>query len=644
MPVSIEEVLANQPLTETELRNGSALRFARCVRSAEGAFSEGPKSYHWDILRFRKKSISQIAGPRCVALRGTRRFLPSGARFSEPHKLAEHSRLIGSEQWLVDEYSVLTAINENRFVLTCGKDRLVVGRGLEEAAINEYGQVIANASVDPDYPAWLENQRKALAGEPRPTEGPLMSIVTPAYKTPPLFLKKMIDSILQQSYTNWELVIVNASPEDEEMRAVFSRYEDPRIKVIDTPENLGITGNTNFGIKYCRGDYVSFYDHDDTVESYALARMVKIINESEEKPGLIYCDEDNIDEQDNPSLPLFKPDYNEDFLLSNNYIIHWLTVRRDLLDKVAPSGKDVEGAQDYDMSFKIAELGYPIAHIPEVLYHWRIHSGSTAGNPAQKSYAQDAGAKAIQDHLDRLGIDGKVKRGKAFFTYRAEFKAPSSLPEIELRCTAGQASAMTRATLESYNNSTRTGENTSEQRLALVITPQHDLTLEDLMILISNATRDNVFSVSPRCIRQDGLFDYANSVVKADGSVIKLLALLPQEDGGYVGRSERPMSAVVGNLECCLVRLDLAEKAGVDAEGLTSENVLDVFALMWSLGKKNLYLPYATARLNSPRSLLKPDNAALSKQTVETLLYEGFVDPSFSPSFDQSDGYYKLRK
>lgn len=644
MPISISAVLERQPLTEPEIKNGCALRLARCVRSAEGEFSEGPRSYHWDILCFSKQGASHSENLRCLSLRGNRRYLPSGARFIKPVKLAEHNHAIASDLWSAGEYSVLASADERRLVLTFGKSRLTIGRSMQEAAIEEYGQIIANASVDEDYPAWLNGQRTALAAEPTPSDGPLMSIVTPAYKTPPVFLKKMLDSVLNQTYGNWELIVVNASPDDDKMRQVFQTYGDPRIKVIETPENLGITGNTNLGLKQCVGDYVSFYDHDDIVEPYALARMVARINDSELRPGMLYCDEDNIDEDDRPSLPLFKPDYNEDFLLSNNYIIHWLTVRRDLLLKVSPSGKDVEGAQDYDMSFKIAELGQPVVHIPEVLYHWRIHSGSTAGNPAQKSYAQDAGAKAIQNHLDRIDIDGSVERRRAFFTYRAKFDIPTPLPAIQVFCESGEPSEITSSSLNAYNKQVRTTEKPSAIHLALFISPVHDLALDDLTTLVSHAMRDNMFSVSPRVVRQDGLFDYANSVVAPNGTVLKLLTLLPEQDGGYVGRSERPMDAVVGNPECCLVRLDIAEKLGLDSEKLSSNGLLDAFAIAWARGKKNLYMPYATACLNSPKSLLREEPRALSPKVADELLGSGFRDPSFNPSFDQSGAYYKLHK
>lgn len=640
MPITINSVLAKEPLTEAEIKHGTALRLARCVRSAEGEFSEGPRSYYWDVLRFQAKEHPSPSKPTCLAFRGEG-HLPTGIRKVSPTKLATHEVKIDSALWSVDEYSLLLSTNEHRMFVKCGKDSLIIGGGLQDAAIKEYGETISNASVDKNYTAWLQKRREALSSKPAPSDGPLMSIVTPAFNTPPTFLRKMIKSILSQSYRNWELVIVNASPDDEDMHRVFNEYADPRIKVIETPENLGITGNTNLGLTHCTGEYVSFYDHDDTVEPYALAEYVRRINDSDIKPSLLYCDEDNIDENDVPSLPLLKPDFNEDFLLSNNYILHWLTIRHDLLNKVELSGKDVEGAQDYDMTFKITELGQPIIHIPEVLYHWRIHSGSTAGDPAQKTYTQNAGTRAIKNHLVRLGVEGDVERGRAFFTYVASFKTPSPLPAIEVFCN-GTPAVITQDALGAYKD---TAGGIGSTRLALFITPDHCLELDDLLTLVQHALRNGVFSISPRVIRADGLFDFANSIVAPDGTITKLLRLLPNQDGGYVGRSERPMGAVVGNPECCLVRMDIAAELGIKQMAPSTESMLDAFASAWSAGKRNLYMPYATARLSTTRTLLDEEE----RQGIDSGFLRGisgriFHDPSSNPAFDPLDPYYKLTK
>lgn len=642
MPTTVASLLTTSPLSKEEKLRGNALRLVRCLRSAEGNFSEGPRSYHWIILHFHKNEERITPKPTCIAFRRNNRYLPSGIRRIEPIKLATHHTAIDLDSWTVDEFSILSSIDERRLIALCGRERLVIGRCAQELAIEEYGRTIANASVDPNYKDWLETRRANLLAMPIPAKGPLMSIVTPAYRTPPEFLKEMLESILAQTYRNWELIVVNASPDNDAMRAVFKEYADPRIKVVNTRENLGITGNTNFGIGYCTGEYISFFDHDDTVEPYALAQMVSQINSAPTKPGLLYCDEDNINENDEPSLPLFKPDYNEDFLLSNNYVIHWLTVRRDLLQSVDLSGKDVEGAQDYDMTFKIAELGAPVVHIPEILYHWRIHSGSTAGNPTQKSYAQDAGARVINHHLARKGSAGKAERGRAYFTYKTSFEPPDPLPPLKLISDGGLAKK-TEETLNAYAEMVGNGAEQSGLEIGLVITKSHELGIDDLLSLVQYAARPGMFSASPRVLRLDGLFDYASSIVAPDGTVTRLLRHLPAEDGGYVGRSERPMDNVVGNPECCLIRMDVADELGFSIELPSEQQLLDAFALAWSKGKNNVYLPYATAHLIEPRSLLNAPNCpSLSDSVVADILGSRFSDPSFNPSLNPYDGYYKL--
>ena len=165
------------------------------------------------------------------------------------------------------------------------------------------------------------------------------------------------------------------------------------------------------------------------------------------------------------------------------------------------------------------------------------------------------------------------------------------------------------------------------------------------MTLVQHALRNGVFSVSPRVIRADGLFDYANSIVAPDGSITKLLRLLPNQDGGYVGRSERPMGAVVGNPECCLVRMDIAADLGIEHGISDNKYMLDAFVTAWSAGKRNLYMPYATARLSTPRTLLDDENRQrVGFDLLSDLAGRALGDPSSNPAFDPFDPYYKLTK
>lgn len=655
----LSSYLSDSPLTSGELTRGRALRVACCLRSAEGAFEEAPVSHVWVVLSCARTGKTP-ARSRCLALKGDSRLV-RGARLIQPtHVIRQEFEPFLGDAWLVDEYAFCVPDRLPRFVVTAGARHVAVGRGLRDEMLREYDERIANASVDPDYPEWLALERSVLLSSAAPSPGPLMSIVTPAYRTPPRLLREMLNSVFAQTYRRWELVVVNASPDDAEMRAVLEEYDDPRVRVVETPENLGIVGNTNLGISLCTGDYVSFLDHDDLLEACALAEIVRAIGREGGDAGLLYCDEDNIDEDGLPMLPLLKPGYNPDLLLSNNYVIHWLTVRRDLLDRVGLSGKDVEGAQDYDLTFKVAELGEGVVRIPHVLYHWRICAGSSAADPASKSYAQDAGTRAIEGHIERAGLAATVSRGPAYFTYRTSFSVPPRAPAIIVFCD-GPLSDATRSALDGYARSHRASVSVSEggwasaptlsreaeSSLALFVSPEHDLDLMALEELVGCASRDDVFSVAPRVVRLDGLLDYAGMVLRPDGSLGRMLRMLPEADGGYVGRAQRPYDATVVNPECCLV--DLTELSGLGLVGGFSSRdygLAEAFVRASHASLRNVFLPYATARLNVPRPVLEAPPSNPEDPSRLLGLFPELVDGdvSHNPNFDPWDGYYRLRR
>lgn len=656
---SVEGYFSLNPPTSKELRGGAFSRVALCVRSSEGAFSLGPVSHLWSILVCSRRG-RRAATPVCIALRGR------GLRFNKvkmlsTRRVALHEIQFGEELWSVEEHTVCVPDSFERFLVISGKQLLRVGRAAHEKLLRDYDNRIANASVDPGYPEWLARTRDVLASREVPQNGPLMSIVTPAYRTPSHFLRKMIRSVMDQTYQNWELVIVNASPTDQAMREVFSEFSDVRIRVIDYPENRGITGNTNYGLSFCTGEYVSFFDHDDVIEPNALAEFAREILSREARPGLLYCDEDNIDEEDRPSLPVFKPGYSEDFLLSNNYVCHWLTVRRDLLGSVALSDSEVEGAQDYDLTFKIAELGCDVVRIPHVLYHWRIHSGSTAGDPGSKSYAQDAGARAIKRHLQRQGVEGTVRRGKAYFTYETTFPLPNPVPSICAIALGGISECTERALREfedEHGALTSIVQSTSVDRtiqlaassnadLVLVCSGEHDIDYSCLREMVSRTSQSGVFAVSPRVVRDDGLLDYAGMIVRPDGALGHLCRFLPSEDGGYVGRTQRPYDALVLNSECVII--DQRALAGLPVDDrfeTLGYSLSAAFIRAYQAGLRNVYLPYATARLNVGRSLFDEGMSA-SEQSDALRLLRLFPrlahgDPSHNPNFSLWSGYYRL--
>ena len=252
---------------------------------------------------------------------------------------------------------------------------------------------------------------------------PLISIAVPAYQTPVEFLRQMIESLIVQTYSNWELCIVNASPDNEEMQKVLAEYSagDSRVRFCNLKENLGIAENTNRAFAMTKGEFVGLLDHDDLLAPNALYEIVKILQDHPQADAL-YTDEHKVTtELDEHFQPHLKPDFNLDLLRSNNYICHFFVVRKSIVEKAGGFRKEFDGAQDYDFIFRCTENAGEVLHVPEILYHWRTHKASTADNPASKMYAFEAGKRAIEAHLERTGTKGEVSHTQDLGFYRVKY-------------------------------------------------------------------------------------------------------------------------------------------------------------------------------------------------------------------------------
>lgn len=259
---------------------------------------------------------------------------------------------------------------------------------------------------------------------------PLISIVVPTYQTPIPFLKDMIDSVRKQSYEKWELCIADGSLNGDEndtkvirVREELNRYsmEDKRIKVVYLEENQGIAENTNQALALATGEYIGLFDHDDMLTPDALYEIVKAINDYDY--DVLYTDEDKISENSHDyKKPVFKPDYSPELLCANNYITHFFVAKKSIVDRLGGFRKEYDGSQDYDFIFRCVELAKKVGHVSKVLYHWRMHGGSVAGDPTSKMYAYDAGKKAIQSHYERVGIQANVEHMERLGLYHTEYK------------------------------------------------------------------------------------------------------------------------------------------------------------------------------------------------------------------------------
>lgn len=268
-------------------------------------------------------------------------------------------------------------------------------------------------SMDGAYNEWIKDSEPQFwEAKHSFTYEPLISIVVPVFNAPDYYLLPMVYSITNQKYSNWELVLVNAST-DSFCRKLTEDCTgiDSRIKVVDLEKNGGIAYNTNQGLAACTGEYVALLDHDDLFAPHALAEVVAVLQGSPAKrPQFIYSDEDKLSEDGDYRFdPHFKPAWSPTMLQGVNYLNHLTVIERSLVTKIGGYQSGVDGAQDYDLYLRILDEKPRVMHIPKVLYHWRAAKNSTAQNFSIKKGVTDSGECALSNHLQRNGWRGRVK-------------------------------------------------------------------------------------------------------------------------------------------------------------------------------------------------------------------------------------------
>lgn len=294
--------------------------------------------------------------------------------------------------------------------------------------------------TDAHYVHWLKNNtlsEKELDEQRRHSfeYEPLISIAVPLYNTPQVLLKEMINSVLEQTYSNWQLCLADGSDDAhavEKIQSLIKEYDNPKIKYSKLDENGGISHNTNKAIELADGEYIGFLDHDDTLAPQALYKYVEFIN-ADTDYEFIYSDEDKITEDGSRRLdPFFKPDFSPDMLLSFNYITHFSVIKKTLLDKIGYFNDKYNGAQDYDLFLRATENAKKIGHISDILYHWRLAQTSTAYSSDTKSYTVEAGRLAVQDALKRRGINASVQNASLANYYKVDYSLPEISPLISI--------------------------------------------------------------------------------------------------------------------------------------------------------------------------------------------------------------------
>lgn len=243
------------------------------------------------------------------------------------------------------------------------------------------------------------------------------SILVPLYNTPPVFLKEMIQSVLDQTYGNWELCMADGSDNQHaDVEQICKAYaqKDLRIRYQKLEKNLGIAANTNACMDMAAGDYIVLLDHDDILHPAALYENMCVICEKD--ADFIYSDENTFCKTPKDAYqPHVKPDFSPDTLRSYNYICHLMVFKASLLKEIGGGFRaGFDGNQDYDLVLRLTERAKCIVHIPKILYFWRSHPDAMGSDISAQ--------KALKEHLDRMGLEGEVLDSRLPSVYKIQYK------------------------------------------------------------------------------------------------------------------------------------------------------------------------------------------------------------------------------
>ncbi len=310
--------------------------------------------------------------------------------------------------------------------------RFIKREGLKKSLIRVRNTLFRYSAAPESFVAITEKEAEAQRNT-KFEKNIKFSVLVPLYNTPEELLKETLDSVINQTYSNWELCLADGSDGKHAYvgkLCLAYAQNDGRIKYEKLEQNAGISENTNACARMATGDYIALFDHDDLLMPNALFENAKAINECE--PDVLYSDEDKITESGNHMLPFFKPDWSRDLLYSHMYICHLIVFKKELFEAIGGFRSEFDGSQDYDLMLRLSEKTDNIYHIPKILYSWRITEQSTAANPEAKPYAHTAGLRALDEHLKRRYPHAHAEENEYLFTYTARFDTLKNTPKISI--------------------------------------------------------------------------------------------------------------------------------------------------------------------------------------------------------------------
>jgi GT2 family glycosyltransferase len=515
------------------------------------------------------------------------------------------------------------------------------------------GRRPSSADLPDPYQAWIDRydtitpvdlaqmraKAKSFASQP------LVSIVMPTYNTPQTLLREAIDSVLAQTYDNWELCIADDASPEPHMRAILEAYaqQDARIKVAMRESNGHISASSNSALALASGEWIALLDHDDLLAPHALFCMIDAINR-QPNAALLYSDEDKIDIEGRRSDPYFKPDWNTALFLGQNMFSHFGVVRSDLVQAVGGFRLGYEGSQDYDLVLRCIERVEisQIVHVPQVLYHWRMIPGSTALQGSEKPYTVTSALKALNDHYERTNV--RIEAVSAsFFGGNRPLPALEKQPSVAIIIPTRDGLDVLRPCVESILSKTSyrnykiyivDNRSSDPDTLAYlesksksditIIDYDHEFnysainnfaasqTQSDYLLFLNNDTE----IVSPgwieemvglaECLPQTGVVGarllYPDRTVQHAGVIVGLGGVaghychFPEDSFGYFGRAALVQNYSAVTFACALVKRSIfTEVGGLDEVGLkVAFNDVDFCLKVGEAGYRNVWTPNAT--------------------------------------------------
>jgi glycosyltransferase involved in cell wall biosynthesis len=492
------------------------------------------------------------------------------------------------------------------------------------------------------YLKWIETNEQSPVYK-KFKYNPLISIIIPTYNVSRKLLSECLDSILMQSYTNFEICIADDNSSNEETIETLKEYskKDKRIKVTYRKENGMISKASNTAIEMAKGEFITLVDNDDIISKDALYYAVEVLNNNKDT-DMIYSDEDKLDFNGKRCEPHFKPDWSPDTFLGLNYICHLTFLRKSIVDKIGGFRSEFDGSQDYDLFLRFTEVTDKIYHIDKILYHWRQSATSTAGYLGNKSYAYIAGKKALEEALKRRNIDGEVLDNPRVSSYLIKYKHNNPLVSIIIptrdhskilkRCIDslykktdyknfeiiivdnGSVEPDTKELLESYmkehdnfkviridsefNYSYLNNEGVKAAKGEYILLLNNDTEVIDknwLDDMVGYASQKHVGAVGIKLLFADKKVQHAGVVLGYGGPAGHIYVTCSKDDNGLFGRLAMPYNYSAVTAACLLVSKDKYNSVnGLDESLKVAYNDTDFNLKLLEKGYYNVLLPHIT--------------------------------------------------